>query len=196
MTTNEANILTSSGLEFHPFNPQLDQISIEDIAHGISLECRWGRQSKFFYSVADHSIMVSKVAEWLATDENKKEAKLGGLFHDATEAYIGDCPAPIKKSLPQFMALEDGIWQAIALKFGLSYILRPEIHHADIIVRIIEAKQVLIKYPRWLDEVQKEYGLTTDDIELVRLKLDLVCNPSSFEHSKENFLNRYKELIS
>lgn len=43
-----------------------------------------------------------------------------GLFHDASEAYIGDIIAPLKALLPDYKALEEKWMYAIAERFGLS----------------------------------------------------------------------------
>jgi len=76
-------IQTYSGKRIDFENPDPDQIDIVDIAHGLSNLCRFSGQSKYFYSVAQHSFYVSLVC---------KENKLQALLHDATEAYMADVP--------------------------------------------------------------------------------------------------------
>jgi len=56
-------IQTFSGLQFWPLDPRPDEINIEDIAHALSLQCRFGGHCNRFYSVADHSIHVSMLVE-------------------------------------------------------------------------------------------------------------------------------------
>lgn len=58
---------------------------------GLSLSrlARWNGNTSRFYSVAEHSIRLWKIAP-----ENLKRA---ALLHDAAEAFIGDVPAPIRK---------------------------------------------------------------------------------------------------
>jgi hypothetical protein len=43
------------------------------------------------------------------------------LMHDASEAYLGDIPAPIKKGLPDYRKLEERVQRDIAKRFDLQY---------------------------------------------------------------------------
>ena len=84
-------ISTFLGNRFYPQNPCVEDIDIEDIAHGLAYTCRFNGQSTAFYSVAQHSLMVAD----LVADELKLEA----LMHDAAEAYLGDVVKPLKEAL-------------------------------------------------------------------------------------------------
>lgn len=75
-------MITYSGLEFDPLNPTTDKINIEDIAHSLSMQCRYNGHVKRFYSVAEHCNIVSH-------NVRPKNA-LYGLLHDAAKAYTGD----------------------------------------------------------------------------------------------------------
>ena len=86
-------------------------IDIRDISSALSKICRYGGRLKDFYSVAQHSIIVSNLCE--------PEYALAGLLHDAAEAYIGDIISPIKKQLTEFLELEQHIEHVIWRKFGL-----------------------------------------------------------------------------
>jgi 5'-deoxynucleotidase YfbR-like HD superfamily hydrolase len=81
-------IQTYQGGCFEPFNPHPDQIHIRDIAHALALTCRFTGHCLDFYSVAQHSVMVSQIV-------SHKHA-LAGLLHDASEAYLTDVASPIK----------------------------------------------------------------------------------------------------
>src|SRR5580704_6503205 len=83
---------TYTGKKFFPYDPRPEQICIEDIAHGLSMLCRFVGQCRFFFSVAEHSIAVARL---LPTN-----LKLFGLLHDASEAYLADLPRPVKAGLP------------------------------------------------------------------------------------------------
>lgn len=78
-----------SRTRFYPLDAKLDDIYIEDIAHSLSLVCRYGGHVPDSYSVAQHSCMVS---------DHLPEFKLEGLLHDGTEAYLGDIVRPVKHS--------------------------------------------------------------------------------------------------
>ena len=79
--------MTASGLGFDPEDPKPEAIVIEDIAHALSNICRFGGHTGSFYSVAQHSVLVS-------LHTNAKFAR-AGLMHDASEAYIGDIIRPV-----------------------------------------------------------------------------------------------------
>lgn len=106
-------ISTFSGKMFHPFDPRPDQIDIRDIAHGLSLLCRFSGQCPDFYSVAEHSIYVA--------NRLPEDLKLAGLLHDASEAYLADLPRPVKVGLPEYKTIEMNVEAVIAEKFGLPF---------------------------------------------------------------------------
>lgn len=96
---NEVWMPTFSGGKFHIFNPQIDELRIEDIAHALSQKCRYNGMTRLFYSVAEHSVCVARlVYNSLGEDIDQKinlRACLWGLLHDAPEAYIGDWTRPM-----------------------------------------------------------------------------------------------------
>ena len=90
-------LITYTGRMFDPLEPTEADICIMDIAHALANTCRFNGHCSEFYSVAQHSFLVSKALP-------AKEA-LWGLLHDAAEAYIGDIIRPIK-ALPQMAGME------------------------------------------------------------------------------------------
>lgn len=99
-------IQTYTGKKFWPFNPDPADICIEDIAHALSLKCRFGGHSKFHYSVAYHSLLASEMAEKTIDIMNlsfegllplsSRSTSICALLHDAAEAYMPDFAAPVK----------------------------------------------------------------------------------------------------
>ena len=100
-------IRTFTGHMFYPLDPRPEDVCIEDIAHSLSLLCRFTGHTYAHYSVADHSLRVSRLAEKLFvaeahSPESEKmqrmanEIALWGLLHDASEAYLQDMPRPLK----------------------------------------------------------------------------------------------------
>jgi len=89
-------IQTFEGREFDLVNPGPDMVSAEDIAHALSQLCRYNGHTHRFYSVAEHSVLVS---DWLASQGHRPGIVLAGLLHDAHEAYVSDLPAPLKRMM-------------------------------------------------------------------------------------------------
>ena len=68
MRSEGSYIRTYLGEKFWPLNPKAEEIDIRDIAHALALTCRFTGHCYCFYSVADHSLRVSKLAENMALD--------------------------------------------------------------------------------------------------------------------------------
>ena len=114
-------IQTYSGIRFCPLNPNYEAISILDIAHALSRQCRFSGHVSSYYSVAQHSVLVSNLCD--------KKYALWGLLHDASEAYLVDIPAPLKRSgkFDFYVEAESLMMKAICKRFNL-----PEEEHASI----------------------------------------------------------------
>jgi transposase len=72
---------------------------------------------------------------------------LWGLLHDAGEAYLTDLPRPVKQSLPQFSELEDRVLRQVAVRFGLSWPMPPEVKLADNRLLATEARDLMAPWP-------------------------------------------------
>lgn len=116
MTINEAanSIVRDSACNsIYPYAPKPEQFNLEAIAHGLSMQVRFNGHIDHFYSVAQHSVYVSRVTRL-------REAKLWGLMHDAAEYVIGDIPTPVKRYLPpEVDEVEEGIARAICERFNV-----------------------------------------------------------------------------
>ena len=60
---------TYTGRAFHALDPRADEVFIEDIAHALALQCRFGGHCRVPYSVAEHSVRVSWLVGRLAEDK-------------------------------------------------------------------------------------------------------------------------------
>jgi len=111
--TSSQWIQTFTGKKFYPFDPRPEDVRIEDIAHALSLLCRFTGHVKTFYSVADHS--------WHVSHRVPQEHALWGLLHDASEAYLNDISRPVKRheSMLAYAAAETRVMQCVAERFGL-----------------------------------------------------------------------------
>lgn len=74
-------------------DPQPEDICLEDIAHHLSLLCRYGGSVRKFYSVAEHAVLVSRRVEQKG---GSRDQQLLALHHDSAEAYLVDIPRPQK----------------------------------------------------------------------------------------------------
>lgn len=102
---------TYLGWQFWPLDPRADEVAIVDIAHALSMQCRYGGHCHRFYSVAEHCCHIS--------DACPPEHALWGLLHDASEAYISDVIRPIKAHLANYQAIEARLMECICERFGL-----------------------------------------------------------------------------
>ncbi|HZK53649.1 MAG TPA: phosphohydrolase [Desulfosporosinus sp.] len=110
-------ILTYSKIKFYPLEPIKTDITIEDIAHSLSLMTRANGHFKHFYSVAQHSIHCYQEAISRGYSER---VQLGCLLHDASESYISDLTRPVKRNLPEYFAIEEKLQKVIYDCFELS----------------------------------------------------------------------------
>lgn len=133
-TAKGPTILLRSGSYFDLLDPHGSDFTIEDIAHGLSMTCRFAGQCRQFYSVAEHS--------WHASFLVAEEFKLAALMHDAAEAFIGDVTRPLKSLLPEYKAIERNIEAAIAERFGLDDAGADEIKRADLLM--LHAEQAVM----------------------------------------------------
>ena len=103
-------ITTFTGKHFDPANPVIEEIDIKDIAHALSLICRANGHTRFFYSVAQHSITCYREAK---TRGYSRRIQLGCLLHDGSEAYLSDVTRPIKSKLTEYLKMENQLQEAI-----------------------------------------------------------------------------------
>lgn len=89
-------IMTSSGKHYSLDNPQVDQVSLVDIAHHLSQICRYTGACKWLFSVAQHCLLgAAKMSE----DGLSARLQLLFMLHDAPEAYYTDVNKPLKTLL-------------------------------------------------------------------------------------------------
>lgn len=132
---------TNSGRRFYPLDPRPDQIDPEDIAHALSLLCRYGGHVDRFYSVAEHCVLMSQAVA--------PEHALAALLHDATEAYVVDVPRPLKRLLPDYQAIELATWVAICMRFRIAPDLPAEVKDADNRILLTERTALMRRAERW-----------------------------------------------
>lgn len=122
MTRRGDWIQTHSGRRFWPLDPRAEEVCIDDIAHALSLLCRFGGHCDRFYSVAEHSLYVADHCDGDA---------LWGLLHDASEAYVQDLARPFKRMLPEYCSAEQRVQLAVCERFGLSPVMPDRVKRVD-----------------------------------------------------------------
>lgn len=137
-------IRTNSGLFINVFEPTKDVIAIEDIAHALASVPRFGGHLNRHYSVAQHSVMCMME---VASLEDKKAA----LMHDASEAYLGDIPTPIKARLPEYKVCEHNLMLMIADKFGFEYPLNEAVKEIDARMLQIEWENLVLNDSKYFE---------------------------------------------
>ncbi|MFA7219323.1 MAG: hypothetical protein WC119_02330 [Synergistaceae bacterium] len=128
---------TYTGLKFYPTRPSVDAINLMDIAHSLSMQCRFNGHCLYFYSVAEHSVRVSRILR-------KKKDRLWGLLHDASEAYASDVVRPVKVLMPSYNGIEESIQKVIAERFDLPWPIPEVVKHADDVLLMTERRDLLL----------------------------------------------------
>ena len=129
-----------SGTFVNLLDPDPDTLLIEDIAQALSVIPRFGGRTHAFYSVAQHSVDVY----WRAHPSYALQA----LMHDASEAYLGDIPSPLKRLLPGYRRIEERFERVLATKFGYAFPYHRDVHTKDRDALEFEWKTVVINGTR------------------------------------------------
>lgn len=103
-------MVTASGRAYFPIDPSGAEIDAHDIAQSLSRICRYLGHCTRWYSVAEHSVLVSLVVP--------EYAALHGLLHDAQEAYVCDIHRPLKSGLLDYIDIESRNEAAVTSRFG------------------------------------------------------------------------------
>lgn len=115
--THDGYFNTVSGKKVSINNPTESMIEIRDIAHALSKLCRFGGHTSSFYSVAQHSYLVYRLAHY---QNEPSDILLAALMHDATEAYCQDVIKPLKNIIgTSYEVVESRFEAIISSKFNI-----------------------------------------------------------------------------
>ena len=167
------SIMLHSGSWLDLLAPHINDFTIEDIAHGLALQCRYAGQCRDFYSVAEHSMLVCDLVQ---------EDPLAALLHDAAEAFLGDVTRPLKQMLPDYRRIEAEMQKAIFERFEVDPQSNSAIKKADLRVLAAEQSQVM---PIGTDEWAHR-----DGIEPAPVKVRFLAP----REAKAEFLQRFETL--
>ncbi|MCP1832797.1 phosphohydrolase [Bradyrhizobium sp. USDA 4545] len=166
-------IQTYTGRRFWPLDPRPEDVAIEDIAHALSLICRFGGHCLRFYSVGQHSIYVSQHCD--------PADALAGLLHDGSETYLLDMLRPVKRDMPDYRAAEARCQWAVYEAFGLPPETPASVKRADRSMLLTERQQIMAP----TDEVWDVDGYSPINVRIAH------CSPRAVE---QLFLDRFELL--
>lgn len=187
MWTGEKDwMMTFTGRKVFPLRVTENDVDVQDIAHSLAQQCRYNGHTGGFFSVAEHSVIISRALE---RDGQNKITQLTGLLHDAAETYTGDIIKPMKNSLKHelekigwgswFKAVEVSIEKAISAKFDLPYPYPDIVHEYDRRI-VADEKDCLFAGPGPWGYGEKGLGV----------RIECLMPPAA----KSDFLRRFWEL--
>lgn len=142
--------------------PKEADVHIEDIAHSLSIEPRFGGHLPIPWSVAQHSVLVAYIAN---CNHLPRQHYGAALLHDAHEAYIKDLPTPLKNLLgPVYRNIASGIQACIHRALGIPEldaesvrsIKRADALALEIEQQAIERGDMVVRLARCVTGLQQE----------------------------------------
>lgn len=133
-------IQTYTGRLFYPLAPRPEDVHIDDVAHALSLLCRYTGHTRVFYSIAQHSVLASNYAP--------PEHALWALLHDASEAYLCDMARPVKLLMPEYLQAEEALERCVAARFALSWPMPAPVREVDRRLLATERRDLMAPPPR------------------------------------------------
>ena len=120
-------MVTVTGDEFDIARPSHEDVDIDVVAHALALQCRYIGHVPFPYSVAEHSVRVSR---WVEEQGGSLVDQQKGLWHDGPEAFCGDMIRPMKRMKPlgpAYLEVEEQVAWAVSDVVGLDLVELPQI---------------------------------------------------------------------
>ena len=175
--------ITRTGKVMDIVNPDPATIDIESIAAGLAYQGRFTGQTRLYYDIARHSILVSLLVP--------KHIALKALLHDADEAFINDIARPVKPLLKDYSALQKKMLGAILETFGFSLPLEAEIKQADQAAVAIEQALLMPATEFWPPILPQQTVQALLKAFSIPVGFFLASNP---EVSRIDFLRRFNKL--
>lgn len=173
---------TFTGKQFWPLDPRPEELDILDIAHHLALTTRYGGASKQFYSVAQHSVLCSRICD--------PEHALEALMHDGSETYLGDMIRPLKHGpgMEAFRMYERVLERVIARRYGLVYPWPADVERADAVMLATEKRDILTRPQVCMNEDEWLHGASAEEAAVWKVV------PVNSGEAEIMFLHRWKEL--
>lgn len=186
----EHKIITKSGQLLDLKEPNPNDIRIDDIAHGLSRQYRYGG-ALGDYTVAQHCVLVAKCVydNWPGeSHQGLEDAMRLALMHDAAEAYIRDMPTPAKRLLPDYINLETDLLGVILSKFEVLSQWTDMVREADSSACGAESRQFVLHLQI----------ADMDDLfppEILPIDRDMLKTPWDPDRAKAMFLLLWESLL-
>jgi uncharacterized protein len=171
-------IIVHSGRMFNYSNLDSNVIDIEEIAHHLSIENRFGGATIFPYSVAQHSVIVAK--------NLPPKYQMLGLLHDAHEAYCKDVNPAIKNKVQSWQEFEDEVQDFVLKGFGYDFF---ELARAKI-VKVMDFRALMTEKRDLLLPCQEKW----DDYWLQFQPFDEPIEEKNWKVAKREFLEMFYKL--
>lgn len=172
---------------------------LKDIAHALSMQCRFNGHCRRFYSVAEHCLLMHDAycrdEEHAPLMDAERETPLMGLhilLHDAAEAYVGDTVTALKSDLA--IELEDQILTRVyrSLRLPLPTAVEAQIvREYDLRILVTEVDMLMLQgvdYPEWDHLPPEGVSLSFED-----------CNTYRYDAQKDlrrAFIGRVSEELA
>lgn len=148
---------THTGRKFFPAAPKAEDLTIFDIAHALSLKCRYSGHTKSFYSVAEHSVSLALYARYLRLPA---ATQFHFLMHDGNEAYLPDVCRPIKHFFPDLIIMEKNLDATIRAWCDLDQEVPAIVKEFDSRIIRDERTQVMMASPNaWQTDALQPLGV-------------------------------------
>lgn len=180
---------TFSGRRLNPLLIMPGDVVIEDLAHALALVNRFGGQSRFPISVAQHSVLVSLLCEGTPDD-------LAGLLHDGSEAYLGDMTKWLKMTpeMEPYRTAEARAQDSVFVAFNIPVRSFPTVEWAD---RMAVRYEFELAFGR--GQVDEGYGMLGwgeyETVKRIAARWPYLWRPMmSWQEAEMAFLQRFRDL--
>ncbi len=193
-------VQTASGRRVWPLYPCDAHVCVEDLAHHLAQEPRYGGAAPWPYSVAQHSVLVARrafalalarprVDEAISRDEVARVVGRQALLHDGAEAYLKDIPRPFKAELHlanvgiEYVDLEAAWQDCIWRQFRCPALEQPEVRQAD---EELLATEAAVLFP--VERRAAPWNLQREPLP------DVVIARWGFEEARATYLETFAEM--
>lgn len=178
---------TASGVHFYPLDPRPEDFRLYDIANSLSKLPRFLGHLRCFYSVAQHSVLVSELCP---------EHPVTGLLHESPESVICDMPSPLKyqPEMRAYRDIEKPLEKCAFARYlplrewyhysaGRAFEMPADVREMDRRMLVTEAIQL---HPHGIEGWSGEYQMT----EPVPIRI----RPWGWRKARRRFVQRYEKL--